>query len=57
MAIRELGIKKVAYSTKDRDIVEVRPRDIDIDTIRYSSGYYQDKRLHSFEIHTTHESS
>ena len=57
MAIRDLGIKKVLYSTKDRDIVEGRPKDLDIGTIRYSSGYYQDKRLHSLEIHTAHESS
>lgn len=44
MAMKDIGIKKVAFSQKDGTITEVRTKDIDSDTIEFSSGYRQLER-------------
>ena len=44
MAMKEIGIKKIAFSQKDGTIAEVRTRDIDSDTIEFSSGFRQLER-------------
>ena len=42
--MKEIGIKKIAFSQKDGTIAEVRTRDIDSDTIEFSSGFRQLER-------------
>jgi deoxycytidylate deaminase len=39
IAIKEIGIKKVQYSTDDGEIVSVLNRDIDLKTHKPSSGF------------------
>lgn len=44
MAIKDIGIKKIAFSRRDGSIAEIRTRDIDIDDIEFSSGFRQLER-------------
>lgn len=44
VAMKEIGIKKVAFSQKDGTIAEVRTKDIDSNKIEFSSGFRQFER-------------
>ena len=44
MAIKKLGIKKIAFSQKDGTIAELRTKDINVEDINFSSGFRQLER-------------
>jgi len=44
MAIKKIGIKKIAFSQKDGTIAEMRTKDINLDNIEFSSGFRQLER-------------
>lgn len=48
LALKELGIKKIAYSRNDGSITQVRTRDIDIDSTEFSSGFRKFERIGAF---------
>jgi hypothetical protein len=44
MALKEIGIKKIAFSQNNGTIAEIRTKDLNLDNIDFSSGFRQLER-------------